>query len=323
MNKSRIIAIGSYVPQKILTNNDLEKMVETSDEWIIKRTGIKERRISDENEYASDLAIKAVENLLEHNSVNIDDVDMIIVSTFTPDHFVPTVASIVQGYFKINNAGTFDLSSGCSGFVYGLIVANSLFSIDHVNKVLVISSEVASKTIDYTDRNTCVIFGDGASAMLIEKVENKNGFLACNFKTDGSLGKMVYCSNLSNAIQGEQLKKVRHVEQEGRSLYEYVIKNIPGEIVKTLSRANLTFNDIDWFVPHSANLRMIQAICHKLDWPIEKTLTSIEMFGNTSSNSIPLAIWSAVQNNLIKRGDKLLLYGFGAGLTHAGLIIEW
>jgi 3-oxoacyl-[acyl-carrier-protein] synthase-3 len=298
-------------------------MVETSDEWITKRTGIKERRISDENEYSSDLAIKAVKNLLENNPVGIDDVDMIIVTTYTPDHIVPSVASMVQGYFNIKNAGTFDLSSGCTGFVYALIVANSLFSLNHVNKVLVISSEVASKTIDYTDRNTCVLFGDGASAVLVERDENKNGFIACNYNTDGSFGKLVYCSNLSDTINGEPLKKIRHVEQDGRNLYEYVVKTIPGEILKTLERANFGFQDIDWFVPHSANLRMIQAICNRLGWPMEKTLTSVEKYGNTSSNSIPLAIWSAIQNKLLKRGDKLLLYGFGAGLTHAGLIIEW
>lgn len=320
---AKITGIGAYLPNKKLTNHDLEKMVDTNDEWIVRRTGIKERRIAAESEFASDLAIKAVENLIESNNVKINDVDMVIVTTFTPDHLTPSVAALTQGYFNMESAGTMDLNSACTGFIYGLCVADSLIMAKHSKKVLVIAAEALSKVVDYTDRNTCILFGDAAVAVLVEGKEEKESFLASYFTSDGKLAHYATCSNLSQRVNGQKMDKEKLFQQEGRLLYEYVLKNIPVGISKLLEKSGLVLKDIDWFVPHSANLRMIEALCKRMNFPIEKTLISNEFYGNTSSASIPLAIWKALNEVEIKPGDKMLLYGFGGGLSHGGTIIEW
>lgn len=322
-SKAKIVGLGTYLPNRRLTNQDLEKMVETSDEWIVRRTGVKERRLADKEEFSSDLAIKAVENLIERYQIRVNDVDMVIVTTFTPDHFTPTVSALVQGHFGMERAGTMDINSGCTGFAYGLCVADSLITAGHSNKVLVIASEVASKVVDYSDRNTCVLFGDAAVAMLIEKTNEKGSFIASYFICDGKLAQNVACSNLSGKVNEQTLAKPRLFQQEGKFLYEYVVKNIPDGVCNLLNRSELTLDEIQWFVPHSANLRMIKAICERIPFPIERTLISNEFYGNTSSASIPLAIWVALEESKIKTGDKMILYGFGAGLTHGGVVIEW
>lgn len=322
-SSAKITGMGAYVPSRKLTNHDLENMVDTSDEWIIRRTGIRERRISEKEEFSSDLAIKAVENLIEKENIKVSDVDMIIVTTFTPDHFSPTVSALVQGHFDIKNTGTMDISSGCTGFVYGLCVANSLITAGHSNKVLLIASETVSKVVDYSDRNTCILFGDAAAAVLVERTQEKGSFLASCFSSDGKLAENVSCSNFSDTINGKTVGKKRLFQQEGRFLYEYVVKNIPSGICELIGKADLTLNDIKWFVPHSANLRMIKAICERLEFPMEKTLVSNEYYGNTSSASIPLAIWLALADDRIKAGDRMVLYGFGGGLTYGGVVIEW
>lgn len=322
-SQSKIVGLGTYAPDRKLTNFDLEKLVDTSDEWIVRRTGVRERRIAGNEEFASDLAIKAVENLIEKQGVRVDDVDMVIVTTFTPDHFAPTVAALVQGHFGMEAAGSMDINSGCTGFVYALCVADSLITAGHSKKVLVVSAEVASKVMDYTDRNTCVLFGDAAVATLLERTNGQGSVLASYFTTDGKLAQNVACSNFSAKVNGREVRKKRTFQQEGKFLYEYVVKNVPGGVVRLLEKSNLTFDDITWFVPHSANLRMINAICERMDFPLEKTLVSNEFYGNTSSASIPLALSLALDKGKIKAGDKLLLYGFGAGLTHGGAVIEW
>ncbi len=322
-SNSKIIGLGAYFPNRKLTNQDLEKMVDTSDEWIVRRTGVKERRISEKDEFSSDMAIKAVKNLIEKHNVIISDVDMIIVSTFTPDHLSPSVSALVQGHFGIEQAGTMDINSGCTGFEYALCVATSLIATGNNKKILVIASEAVSKVVDYTDRGTCILFGDAAVATLIELTDEKGSLIASYFTSDGKFAEKVTCSNLSDNVNGLVLGKKRMFEQDGRFLYEYVVKTVPTGICKLLEKAQLTLDDIKWLVPHSANLRMIEAICKRLDFPIENTLISNEYFGNTSSASIPLAIWLALEESKINSGDKLLLYGFGGGLTHGGVVIEW
>lgn len=322
-SKSKIVGLGAYLPHKKLTNYDLEKMVATSDEWIVRRTGVRERRLAAEEEFSSDLAIKAVENLIARHKVRVDDVDMVIVTTFTPDYFTPTVSAVVQGHFGMKAAGTMDINSGCTGFVYALCVADSLITTGHSNKVLVVASEVASKVVDYSDRNTCVLFGDAAVATLIERTNDRGSFIASYFTSDGKLAQNVACSNLSAKVNGKELGKERLFQQDGKFLYEYVVKNIPDGVCNLLKKGNMNFADIRWFVPHSANLRMVKAICERLDVSLEKTLVSNEFYGNTSSASIPLAIWMALEKSQIKSGDKMILYGFGAGLTHGGVVIEW
>lgn len=317
-----ITAIGTYVPEKELTNLDFEKMVDTSDEWIVKRTGIRTRFISANNEFASDLAIKAVQNLVDNQLVILSDVDMIIVTAFVPDHLTPSVSALVAGHFGIRTAGSYDLHAACSGFAYGLITANSLIASGQANKVLLITAETPSKVVDYTDRGTCILFGDAATATLIEKGPVPKLFTS-NFGTDGDLADKVYCTQFSSAINGIKLEKEHFIQQDGRALYAYVVKNISDQIIRLLDEAKLSITDIDWFVPHSANLRLIDALRERLGFDEPKMLTSVEQYGNTSSSSIPLAISSAINNGQLKHGDKILIYGFGGGLTYAGAIIEW
>lgn len=317
-----ISAIGTYIPQRKLTNFDLEQLVDTSNEWIVKRTGIHSRYVASDSEYASDLAIKAVQNLVENNTSDLNNIDLIITSLLVPDHLTPSVSALVAGHFNMSTAGTFDLHAACSGFVYSLITANAFIASRQANKILLITSETISKVLDYTDRGTCILFGDGAVATLIEN-GNIATLFASHFGTDGNLADKVYCSLFSSEIQGNALEKERYIVQDGRALYTYVVKNVSIHIMALLAKAQLNISDIDWFIPHSANLRMIDALCERVGFDKSKMLTSVELYGNTSSSSIPLAIWLAHKNDKLKKGDKILLYGFGGGITHAGAIIEW
>jgi len=322
-SSSKITGIGAYLPQAILSNHDLEKMVDTNDEWILRRTGVRERRIAQKDEFASDLAIKAVENLLKMQSTAVEGVDMIIVTTFTPDHLTPSVSALVQGHFDIKNTGTMDINSACTGFAYALCVADSLITAGSFKKVLIVSSEVLSKIVDYTDRNTCILFGDAAVAVVVERAEDKGCILASHFTSDGKMAENVACSALSDSVNGRRLEKKGQFQQEGKFLYEYVVRNIPEGVNRLLEKAGLSLSDVDWFVPHSANMRMIEALVKRLEYPMEKTLTSNEYYGNTSSVTIPLSLWKAVEEGKIKPGQKLVLYGFGGGLTHGGIVLEW
>ena len=322
-SKARFAGLGVYVPPKRLTNHDLEKMVDTNDEWIRQRTGIRERRIAAKDVFTSDLAIKAVQALAEQPGIDISDVDLIIVSTLTSDFLTPSTAARVQGALGIRNAGVIDLNAACAGFVYALGVANALITIGQHSKVLVIAADVLSKIVDYTDRNTCVLFGDGAGAVLIERSDDGPGFLAAYSGSDGELGEKLYCPGLSARMNGKVVNPKQFLFQDGKAVYMWAITTVPQGMSQLLKNAGLETSDLDWFIPHSANLRIVKSICKKLGIPMEKTLTSVEQFGNTSSVTIPLALWLALQEGKIKKGDKLALYGFGGGLTQAGVLIRW
>ena len=322
-SNSKISAIGAYLPNKIVTNLYFEEFLDTSDEWIYTRTGIKERRFAKDDEFSSDLAIKAVENLIEKHSIIVNDVDMIIVSTCTPDHIIPNVSSLVQGHFKIEGCATIDLSAACTGFTYALSIANSLITVGQNKKILVIASETMSKIVDFNDRNTCILFGDGAAAVLVERDPIEGGFIDAYFKTDGTRADKLHCTNISQKVLNKYIEKKGKIEQDGKAVYRFATREIAEGVIELIKKSNMTLNDIDWFIPHSANKRIIKEICTRIDFPIEKTLWSLEHFGNTSSASIPLALWLALEGNKIKRGDILLLYGYGAGLTHGGVIIKW
>ncbi|MFD2618555.1 ketoacyl-ACP synthase III [Terrilactibacillus laevilacticus] len=322
-SKARIAGLGTYVPGNILTNHDLEEMVDTSDEWIVRVTGIHERRIADQNQFTSDLAKEAVKSLMRQCHVTVEDVDLIIVCTTTPDFSFPNVASQIQDAFRIKSAGAMDLSAACAGFTYGLHVANGLISSGLHRKVLVIGAETISKITDYTDRTTCILFGDGAGAALLEFDEEHPSFIQTIMGTDGSGGEHVYRSAMSNTMNGTTLKGTDKLVQNGREVYKWALKTIPEKVTELLNLANLTIDDIDWFIPHSANLRMIEAICERLNMPMEKTLYSVDQFGNTSLASIPLALEKGIKSGQIKKNDKIILYGFGGGLTHCGQLITW
>lgn len=322
-SKAKITALGTYVPEKRLTNDDLEKLVDTNDAWIVQRTGMKERRIAGENEYASTLAFKAIENLVEIYHKDLNDVDCILVSTTTPDYAFPSVACQIQERFNIRRTGAIDFNATCAGFTYGLHLANGLITSGLHRKILVITTETLSKVTDYTDRTTCILFGDGAAAVLIEKDEENPSFIATYIGTNGEGGMHVYRTNLSNTMFGNPLIAHAKIVQNGREVFKWASRTLPIGMNELIRQANLSMDDVNWFVPHSANLRMIESICEKSDFPKEKTLTSVQNMGNTSSVSIPLALQIGINEGKLKNRDVLLLYGFGGGLTHAGHIIKW
>lgn len=322
-SKSRITALGTYVPERRLTNKDLEELVDTSDEWIVQRTGMRERRIANKNEFSSTLAFKAIENLIKRYTKDMSDVDCIIVSTSTPDYTFPNVASQIQEHFNIKQAGAMDLNAACAGFTYGLHVANGLITSGLHRKILFVATETLSKITDYTDRTTCILFGDGASAVLIERDTETPSFIASHMGTNGAGGVHLYRTNLSNTMHGNPLSTSGKIVQSGREVYKWASRTLPTGIKELVEKASLEVSDIDWFVPHSANLRMIESICERSGFPLDKTLTSVEYMGNTSSVSIPLALQKGIDEGKLKAGDTLLVYGFGGGLTHAGLIMKW
>ncbi|MBW4839628.1 MAG: ketoacyl-ACP synthase III [Paenibacillaceae bacterium] len=323
LSKARITALGTYVPEKILTNEDLERLVDTSDEWIVQRTGIKERHIAAEDEFTSHLCIRAAERLLDTYRVTLDDVDFIIAATTTPDFSFPTVSCRVQQHFGMERAGAIDLNATCAGFAYALHLANGMISSGLHRKILVVAGETMSKITDYTDRSTCILFGDGAGAVLVEADPEDPGFESFILGTNGAGGIHVYRSGLADQMDGQTLEGKGKIVQNGREVFKWAVRTVTAGIEQLLEQAELTREDVDWFVPHSANLRMIESICEKADLPLAKTLQSVQDMGNTSSASIPLALQVGVDTGRLKFGDRVLLYGFGSGLTHAGLILRW
>lgn len=321
-SKSRITAIGTYVPDKVLTNADLEKLVETSDEWIVQRTGMRERRIAEPEQYVSELAINAVKDMKQRYGVEVHDVDMILVATSTPEYSFPSTAARVQSKLGIKSTGALDLNAACAGFVYALQLADGLVTSGMYRKVLVIGSETLSKITDYTDRTTCILFGDGAGAVLVERDDTESGFLANISGTFGEGGIHLYKTALSEKMDDQELKPGSLV-QNGREIYKWAVRNVPVGMNMLLKQANIQADEVNWFAPHSANLRMIEAICERGPITLDRTLTSVEFRGNTSAASIPLALQLAIDDGRLKAGDQVMLYGFGGGMTYAGSIIKW
>lgn len=319
-----IKGIGACLPDNIITNQDMSNIVDTNDEWITSRTGIKERRNVLEHEGCVDLAYKAVMDLTDQG-YEIEDVDLIIVATMSPDYYTPSVSAQLQGKLGLHNSVmVMDINAACAGFVQAIQVANGLLTTGQNKKALIIGVEVLSRIVDYTDRTTCVLFGDGAGVVLMES-SDEQGLLAINYGADGGSGDKLYCSNLKHSI-GDVIipsEKQGFIVQDGRGVYNFVIKTLPKSIKKLFANANTDKTDIDWFVPHSANLRMIQSLTKIIDIPQEKLLESVTQYGNTSAATIPLALWRARNEDKLKSGDLILAYGFGGGLNHAGAIFRW
>jgi 3-oxoacyl-[acyl-carrier-protein] synthase-3 len=318
-----ITAIGAYVPERVLANDDLARIVDTNDEWIVQRTGIRERRICAPDQYTSDLCVAAVENMLSRYPVTVDDVDLILVATHTPDYPFPSVACLVQAHFGIRAAGTIDMNATCAGFVYALHAANGMIASGLHRKVLVIGADNMSRITDYTDRTTCILFGDGAGAALVEKTASEPAFLAAHQGSDGSGGGHIYRTGVRSDMKGKPLHDSKLLVQNGREVYKWAVQTVPHGMNALLQKSGRAMESVDWFIPHSANLRMIESICEKSGYPIERTLTSMVLYGNTSAASIPLSMAEAAASGRIKAGDTLMLYGFGGGLTHAGLLVRW
>jgi 3-oxoacyl-[acyl-carrier-protein] synthase-3 len=318
---AQITAVGSYVPERILTNLDLEQMVDTNDEWILQRTGIRERRITRADEFTSDLCIGAVRDLMLRSGKTVDDIELVIVCTHTPDFPFPAVSSLVQAKLGISQAGAMDLNAACAGFAYGLHVANGLISAGLHRKILVVGADTMSKITDYTDRTTCILFGDGAGAAIVEQSEI-SGFIGYHMKSEGEGGHLLYRTGLSKEMNGAALVDTQKVVQNGREVYKWAVSTVPAGMKLLLQKAGMKLADVDWFIPHSANLRIIESICEHSGFPMEKTLHSMEYYGNTSAATIPLALDMGLREGKVKPGDTVLIYGFGGGLVQAGLLLR-
>lgn len=321
-SQAAITAIGSYVPERIISNADLERMVETDNEWIVRRTGIEERRQAADDQYTSDLAIAAARDMISRYGVDPSDVDAIIVATISPDMPSPSVASRVQLAIGAEDCLAFDLNAACAGFVSALQAANGLILTNAYRKVLVIGAETLTKMTDYTDRSTCILFGDGAGAVLLERAD-EGAMLATNATTDGSGGFHVYATGLSKIGDGTALAGEGKLVQNGREVYKWALSTVPDGVERLLEALGADVSDVDWFVPHSANLRMIEGICERLGLPADRALHSVTKYGNTSSASIPLALDLACKAGKLSPGQLIVAYGFGSGLTQAGLAFRW
>jgi 3-oxoacyl-[acyl-carrier-protein] synthase III len=321
---ARVTAIGTYVPEKVIDNQYFESIVETTDEWIVSRTGIKTRRFAKATEYTSHLCAAAARNLAEENNKTLDDVDFIIVATVTPDQTMPSVAAMLQEKLGIKSAGAIDISAACAGFAYGIIMANGLVTAGSHRKVLVCGGETLTKVTDYTDRTSCVLFGDGAGAVLVEAADTTN-IMATVTGSQGEGGKELYLSapHSRPQVNGVDILRDNKIHQNGRAVFKWAVTTVSDQMQQLPKKAGMQLDDIQWFIPHSANMRIIEALCQQANFPIEKTLESITIYGNTSSASIPLALHRGIKEGKVKRGDRILMIGFGGGLVFAGLVIEW
>lgn len=323
--KATIIGLGHYVPPKVLTNKDLEKMVETSDEWITSRTGIKERHIVEDDVSTSDIAFEAAEEALKDSGLAAEDIDLIIVATVTPDMAFPATACLIQERIGAMNAAAFDLEAGCSGFVTSLSVAAQFIETGVYENALVIGAETLSKITDWEDRGTCVLFGDGAGAAIL-KATDKGGMLAFDLGADGTGGKSLYLpagGSLNPSSETTIEEKGHFIKMEGNQVFKFAVKTMGQASVNVLEKAGLNPDDVDLLIPHQANTRIINAAANRLNLGDDKVFVNLPYYGNTSSASIPLALYEAREEGLVNDGDIIVFVAFGAGLTWAATVIEW
>lgn len=326
MPRSKIISTGSYVPEKILTNLDLEKMVDTSDEWITERTGIKERRIADENQAASDLAYEASKVALKDAGLKPEDIDLIIVTTVTGDMPFPSTACILQDKLGAKKAAAFDINAACSGFLYGLYVADSFIKSGMRKKILVVGTEVLSRITDWEDRATCVLFGDGAGAAIVEPTEEERGIISMYINSDGSMWDLLNMpggGSRNPSSRGSIEKRLHYIKMKGNETFKVAVRKLEDLVVKTLDENKLKPSHLTLLIPHQANLRIIQATAERLGMPMDKVIVNLERYGNTSAASIPIALDEALKTGRIRKGDYILLEAFGGGLTWASALIKW
>ena len=328
MLQAHIIGTGSATPERILSNKDLENIVDTSDEWITRRTGIKERRISskEKNESTTDLATKASLNAMEMAGITAESIDMIVVGTVTSDRHFPSAACMVQEALNAQNAAAFDVSAGCSGFLYALTVANNAIQCGTCGTALVVGVERLSSILNWQDRGTCVLLGDGAGAIVLTSKKDQGGVLSTHLKSDGTLWDLLYSSYgnsyIPKTLQAMDVKPL-HIHMDGNRLFKKAIKWLCSISNEALRHNSLSIDDIGLLVPHQANIRIIQAMAKNLPISMERVYTNIHRYGNTSSASIPIALDEANREGLLRKGEKVLLVSFGAGLTWGSSILSW
>lgn len=308
---SRIIGTGSYLPQKILTNRDLEKILDTSHEWIAERTGIAERRIAADNEAASDLALVASRNALQAAGATANDVDLIIVATTTPDYVFPSTACILQSKLGIRNGAAFDVQAVCSGFIYAVSCADKSVRFGESRCALVVGTEIYSRILDWNDRATCVLFGDGAGAVVLAPAQQP-GILSTHLHADGRYSELLA---VPGNVCGGEIKGSAFLVMEGATVFKFAVKVFAELAEETLSANSMSVADVDWFIPHQANLRIIEATAKKTGLPMNKTIVTLDQHGNTSAASIPLALDCAIQDGRIRPGHRVLMEAVGAGFT--------
>ena len=320
-----ITGVGGYVPDYVLTNDELSKMVDTSDEWIMTRIGVKERRIlNEEGLGTSYMARKAVKQLLQKTGVNPDEIDAIFVATTTPDYHFPSTASILCDKLGLKNAFAFDFQAACCGFLYGLDVAASMVASGKHKKVILVGADKMSSMVDYSDRATCPIFGDGAAAVLIESTTEDYGIMDSILRTDGKGLPFLHMKAGGSVCPPSYFTvdhKMHYLYQEGRTVFKYAVSNM-SEITKTIAENNgLHKDNIDWVIPHQANMRIIDAVASRLEVPQEKVMVNIQRYGNTSAGTLPLCLWDYERQ--LKKGDNLIFTAFGAGFTYGAVYVKW
>lgn len=311
---SRIAGTGSYLPSKILTNADLERMVDTTDEWIFTRTGIRERHIAGEGEFTSDLALQAARNAITSAGINPNDIDLIIVATATPDKVFPSVATMVQRKLDISGCPAFDIQAVCSGFVYALTTADNFIKAGSAKCALVIGAETFSRITDYTDRGNCILWGDGAGAVILQ-ASSEQGIISTHLHADGRHESMLHVPRNTD--------KPDTVVMEGNAVFKVAVNTLDQIVDETLAANNMQKSDIDWLVPHQANIRILQATAKKLDMSMDRVVVTVDKHGNTSAASIPLALDTAVKDGRIKRDDMILMEAFGGGFTWGSALIKY
>jgi 3-oxoacyl-[acyl-carrier-protein] synthase-3 len=319
--RSIIRSVGSYLPARIMTNDDLTKIVDTSDEWIVQRTGIRQRHIAAEGENTSDLAAAAGRKALENAGLTIDDIDLIVVATTTPDMTFPATAAVVQQKLGMHHGAAFDIQAVCSGFVYAVATADSYLKNGLARRALVIGAETASRILDWTDRTTCVLFGDGAGAAVIELSKDpsqERGILASSLRSDGHHWNKLYTDGGVSSTQS-----MGHVRMEGKEVFKHAVGMITDVVQTVFTATGYGVGDLDWFVPHQANKRIIDGAGVKLGIPPEKVVVTVDRHANTSAASVPLALHTAVADGRIKRGDLVMLEAMGGGFTWGASLIRW
>jgi len=327
MKNAKIIGTGSYLPERIMTNEDWEKLVETSDEWIVSRTGIKQRHIAADNEATSDMIVKAAKLAIQDAGIDKDDIDLIIVGTITPDNAYPSTANWVQKKLGIKPVPSFDVGAACSGFLYALNIANSMIKAGTAKTVLVAGAETMTKALNWKDRNTCVLFGDGAGVAILQSSEDTDkGIISTYWGADGNLGELLYQPAGGSAMpaSAETVEKNLHtVHMAGNEVFKHAVLRMQESAMKAMEIAGLTGDDVDLFIPHQANLRIINATIRRAKIPLEKTFINIDKIANISAGTIPIALDHARKENRIKEGDKVLLAAFGAGFTWGSALIKF
>ncbi|MCV3769526.1 MAG: ketoacyl-ACP synthase III [Wolbachia pipientis] len=326
MNKSFILSTGSYLPKKTLSNDEVSSIVKTSDEWIRQRTGITQRHIADKKELTSDLAVNAAKHAIKKAQISVNEINLIIVATTTPDKTFPSCATIVQGRLKCKNAFAFDVQAACSGFIYAITIADSLIKTNSsIKYALIIGAEIMSRIIDWRDRSTCVLFGDGAGAIVIKSAvhysgrmeEFTSGIVSTNLYSDGNIGVLYTNGGISSTGNSGKIC------MNGRKMFEHAVEKLTASVKEALKFNNLKITDIDWLTPHQANIRIVEAVVKKLNLSIEKVVNTVDQHANTSAASIPLALDYAIRKAKIKPGSLGLLIAIGAGLTWGTVLLRY